>query len=484
MLTIDDLHEYQKVAIDHQLNHDDSMLWLGTGLGKTISTLTTIVQRMALGQVRKTLIIAPLRVIQAVWSQEALKWEHTKHLRFKIVVGDRSERTRKLHEPADIYLINYEALSWFVGVYTTHYLPFDMIVFDEVSKMKTSTSIRVSGGKRDRTDANGNEYTIKYKGWRHIKDDFMYRTGLTGTPASNGLIDLHGQYLVVDGGARLFEYVTHFRDAFFKPDRMGWTHKVTKQGEKAIQSRISDITIKMDSKDYLDLPSVVYSDLFVTLPDGARSAYEDVETEMFHTLDSGVELEVFSHAAVSNKCCQISNGCAYLPESTNSVVIHNAKLDALGDLMTEANGSPVLVTYSFKSDAVQIMKRFKKYKPVNLSASNSADTDKIITKWQSGQIKMMIAHPASVAHGIDGLQHGGHIIIWYGLNWSLELYQQLNDRINRQGQTKSVSITRILASDTIDIAVSDALERKCETQDDLKDALQRYRESKRLVRKD
>lgn len=481
MLNPSDLHGYQKEAITHQLQHDDSMLWLGMGLGKSAITLTTVVDRMRAGLVKKTLVIAPLRVVQSVWAQEALKWSHTRHLKFSIMHGSRVARTRMLFEKADVYLINYENLNWMVEVLNKYFIskgepiPIDMVVFDEVSKMKNSTSMRLAGGKRDIIDDKGVEHPVKVEGWRSIVDLFKYRTGLTGTPASNGLIDLHGQYLCIDGGKRLGTHVTHFRNAFFKADHMRWNYTPTETGAEGISKAISDITIKMDSKDYLDMPAVVITDLMVDMSVKARKVYDEIEREMFSKLDNGSELEVFSKASVSSKCLQIANGAAYLPESTEFEIIHKEKLEALDSVLEEAAGSPVLCAYNFKSDATRIMKHFKKYKPVNLTATSATHTPGVLGKWKQGQIKLLLGHPSSVGHGIDGLQDKGHIVVWFGLNWSLELYDQMNARVNRQGQSKTVSIIRILTKDTMDLAVVDALESKCSTQEGLKSAIHRYR---------
>lgn len=467
----------------HQLTHDDSMLWLGMGLGKTPVTLTTIIDRMRAGQVKKTLIFGPLRVIQAVWARESRKWEHTKHLRFSVVHGNKEKRTRALFADADIYLINYEAMNWLAETLDHYYisqgkeLPFEMVVYDEVSKLKNSNTLRMKGGKRDRKDGRGEVYEIYVTGWRKLINLFKYRTGLTGTPASNGYLDLHGQFLAVDGGVRLGEYVTHYKDSYFMSDYNGWTYTPTELGKQWIEHKISDITVKMDSRDYLDLPDVQVTNLMVDLPASARKAYKEIEKQMFTQLDTGREIEVFSKSSISNKTLQFCNGSPYfVAGSPEFEALHDAKLDALEDVLEEAGGSPVLCSYTFKSDAVRIMKKFKKYKPVNLTDTPSKDTEKVIDKWNRGEIKLLIGHPASMGHGVDGLQQAGHIIVWFGLNWSLELYEQMNGRINRQGQSHPVSLIRILCNDTVDLAVADAIERKTDDQEGLKAALQRYRD--------
>lgn len=482
MLKPQQLHEYQKECVLHQLYHNESMLWLQMGLGKTPITLTTIVDRMRAGQVQKTLIFGPLRVIQAVWEREARKWEHTRHLKFSVMHGTKEQRLRALFAKADVYLINYEAMNWLAETLDHYYLsqgkplPFQMVVYDEISKLKNSTSLRMDGGNRDRKDNHGTVHKIKVTGWRKIIPHIPIRTGLTGTPASNGYLDLHGQYLAIDNGQRLGKFITHFKDDFFASDYMGWTHTPTELGKQAIEKRISDITKKMDAKDYLDMPAVQVTNMLVDMPPKARKGYQDVERDMFTQLESGREVEVFSRSSVSNKCLQFCNGSPYYPESTEYEALHDAKLDALESILEEAGGQPVLCSYTFKADAERILKRFKSYKPVNLTAVASKDTEKVINDWNSGKLKLLIGHPASMGHGIDGLQEAGNIIVWFGLNWSLELYEQMNGRIDRQGQNRPVSIIRILCRDTIDLAVVDAIERKTDDQEGLKAALQRYRD--------
>lgn len=482
MLKPQQLHEYQKECVLHQLYHNESMLWLQMGLGKTPITLTTIVDRMRAGQVQKTLIFGPLRVIQAVWEREARKWEHTRHLKFSVMHGTKEQRLRALFAKADVYLINYEAMNWLAETLDHYYLsqgkplPFQMVVYDEISKLKNSTSLRMAGGNRDRKDKHGTVHKIKVTGWRKIIPHIPIRTGLTGTPASNGYLDLHGQYLAIDNGQRLGKFITHFKDDFFASDYMGWTHTPTELGKQAIEERISDITKKMDAKDYLDMPAVQVTNMLVDMPPKARKGYQDVERDMFTQLESGREVEVFSRSSVSNKCLQFCNGSPYYPESTEYEALHDAKLDALESILEEAGGQPVLCSYTFKADAERILKRFKSYKPVNLTAVASKDTEKVINDWNSGKLKLLIGHPASMGHGIDGLQEAGNIIVWFGLNWSLELYEQMNGRIDRQGQKRPVSIIRILCRDTIDLAVVDAIERKTDDQEGLKAALQRYRD--------
>lgn len=483
LLTPQQLFDFQRECYFHMMNHDDSMLWLQMGMGKTPITLTVILDRMRAGQVQKTLIFGPLRVIQSVWVRESRKWSHTRHLRFSTMHGTREKRSRAMFADADIYLINYESMNWLAQQLDHYYLsqdkplPFQMVVYDEVSKLKSSTTLRMAGGNRDRKDRRGETHKIKVTGWRKILPHFQYRTGLTGTPASNGYLDLHGQYLAVDGGQRLGEFITHYKDSYFTTDYSGWKYEPTELGKQWIEYQISDITKKMDAADYLDMPESKTINMMVDLPIAARKAYMEVEKKMFTRLDSGSEIEVFSRSSVSNKCLQFCNGSPYLDSNSPEFeAIHDAKLDALEEVLEGAGGSPVLCSYTFRADAERIMKKFKKLRPVNLTAASSKLTGSIIDRWNKGEIKLLIGHPASMGHGIDGLQDSGSIIVWYGINWSLELYLQMNGRLDRQGQKHSVSIIRILCNDTVDLAVADAIERKTDDQDGLKAALQRYRD--------
>jgi len=283
-LTPDMLRQYQMQAYGHMAHNDASMLCLGMGLGKTVSTLTAFTYRQQQRQVTKMLVVAPLRVMQAVWAREARKWTHLQHLRFSVIHGAKEKRLRALFANADIYLCNYENLNWLAEVLDHYYLsqgkplPFQMVVYDEITKMKNSTSLRLAGGVRDRKDKRGNTHEIRVTGWRKIMNHFEYRVGLTGTPASNGYLDLHGQYLVLDGGKRLGEYVTHYKNSYFESDYMGWGYKPTEQGKRIIESKIADITLKMDTRDYLDLPPVSYTNIMVDLPDKARKIYQEVNT--------------------------------------------------------------------------------------------------------------------------------------------------------------------------------------------------------------
>lgn len=479
-----DLREYQRAAILHLLYHNDAMLWLGMGLGKTVVTLTAIVDRMKAGHLKKTIVFGPLRVVHSVWTKEARKWSHTKHLRFSVIHGNPQKRLRALFADADVYLINYENMNWLAEALHTYCIsrgeaiPFQMAVYDEVTMLKNSTSLRIAGGTRFKKDDRGNEYAIKVYGWRKLIDLFQFRVGLTGTAASNGYIDLHGQYLAIDGGKRLGEYITPYRDSYFTTGWNGWGYEPTKIGKKFIEQKISDITLEMNTRDYLDLPPVHQSDLLVDLPEKARKHYDELEEELFTALDSGREVELFNRTSLSIKLLQICNGLLYSggpEEGSPYETMHSAKLEALDEIIEEASGSPVLCAYTFVADSQRIMDKFKKLKPVDLTRTKATATQQVIDRWNEGKVRLLIGHPRSIGHGIDGLQNSGHTVAWYGLTWSWELYRQLNERIDRNGQKHVVKIIRILCANTVDLAVADAIRSKSTTDVDLRAAVQRYR---------
>jgi SNF2 family DNA or RNA helicase len=471
MLTPNLLHDYQKKAVNFQCTHAHSMLWLDMGLGKTVITLTTIAHLLGTGFLRGVLIVAPIRVIRLVWRQEAAKWQHTKHLTFSVVAGNRDQRTRAIMRPADVYMINYENMKWLAEVLQTYYIskgrpiPFNGVVWDEISKMKNSTTNRVHAWFNGQRNEN-------------VLDHFDWRTGLTGTPASNGYKDLHGQYLVVDSGKRLGKFKTAFMTQWYKKDPSGGRKDIPyKDTEENIKHLIADITLEMSAEDYNPLPDLMVNDVEVELPDDLRQKYEQFEQEFFLTLDSGKEIEVFNKAALTNKCLQFSNGSIY-PVAGLPLwePIHDLKLQALEDILDEAQGSPVLCSYAFRSDAERIMERFKSIRPINLTECKSESAlVNAMDRWQSGDCQLMIGHPSSMGHGVDGLQKTGHILVWYGLNWSLDLYEQFNARVRRQGQGAPVICHRILTRDTLDQAQAMALSEKATTQEGLRKAVKQYR---------
>jgi SNF2 family DNA or RNA helicase len=464
------LFPYQQKLIFHQCTHPNSMLWVEMGLGKTVATLSSIANLLEAGCINAVLIVAPLRVCKMVWRQEAMKWAHTQHLTFSMVMGDKNTRINALVRKANIYLINYENLKWLVGVLLDYFikkgkpLPFDGLVWDEIHKMKNSTAKRVTA-------------------FRKILSHFRWTSGLTGTPASNGYKDLHGQYLVIDGGFRLGQYKTEFMTRYYyQNENKLIAHKGT---EDTIKKKISDITMEMSAEDYNPLPKLIVNDVLVDFSPILRSMYESLEKEFFFRLDSGEEIEVFNRASLINKLIQFSNGAVYVtPGQPEYEVVHDIKLDALEDIIEEAQGKQVLCSYAFKSDAKRIMAKFKHLDPINLTECKSTKSlETAMRRWKTNQCPLMIGHPASMGHGIDGLQDGGNIVVWYGLNWSLDLFDQFNARVRRQGQPTPVICHRIVTENTFDLVQMEALKSKAVTQDSLRKAVNDYRIKKSLTTK-
>lgn len=464
MLTRSQLHQYQVVATDHIVDHPKSMLWLDMGLGKTISTLTAIVDYMDRMQVYGVLVLAPLRVCQAVWEQEAAKWEHTRHLTFSSITGPASRREWNLMRKANVYLLNYDNVRWAVDKYYEHFdarglsLPFNMIVFDEVSKLKNST-------------------TKRHKALRRMLPVIDYRVGLTGTPASNGYKDLHGQYLALDDGQRLGEYITHFREQYMHKSFDGFNYELNTGAENSIQHALGDVTLQMSAKGLLDLPDVTVNDIWLDMPPAAMDQYKQLEKDMFVQMDDGAQIEVFNAAALTGKCLQAANGALYVePGEPGYSILHDTKLDALDDVIEEAAGSPVLILYAYKHDKERIMQRHPGCQQFKSGMSKTA-TENMIRDWNAGKVPLLMGHPASMGHGLN-LQDGGHIAVWYGLNWSLELYEQANARLDRQGQTHPVVQHRLLCSGTMDEGVAAALDGKRTTQAELRQAIYDYRNAR------
>jgi len=463
VLTPAQLFPYQQSAVNFQCTHPATMLWLDMGLGKTSITLTSVAHLIATGFLTGVVIVAPIRVIRLVWRQEALKWTHTKHLTFSLLTGTKDQRTRALLRPANIFLVNYENLGWLAETLATYFisknrpLPFNGLVWDEISKCKNSNTQRVKATKK-------------------ILPHFVWTTGLTGTPASNGYKDLHGQYLVVDKGLRLGTSKTAFRQRFYRKE--GPHREVPFEGaEDEIKQLIGDITLEMSAADYNPLPDMIVNDVEIELPENLRALYNRMEKELFIQLDSGKEVEMFNQAALTNKCLQFSNGAMY-PVAGMPLwePIHDLKLEALEEIIDEAQGQQVLCAYAYRSDAERIMDRFKHLRPVNLTECKSeAALQNAMARWASGDCLLMIGHPASMGHGIDGLQKRGHIIVWYGLNWSLDLYDQMNARIRRQGQGAPVICHRLMVLETLDQAQAMALDEKAQTQAGLRNAVKQYR---------
>lgn len=463
-----DLFQYQDRASNHQCTHFETMLWLDMGLGKTVITLSSIEYLIRIGLLRGVLIVAPIRVCRMVWKQEAAKWTHTQPLIFSMMVGTKDQRVRALLQPAHVYLINYENMRWLTRVLQTYFIktgrhiPFDGLVLDEITKCKNSTTKRV-------------------KEFKNILSIFKWKTGLTGSPASNGYKDLHGQYLMLDGGKRLGTAKSAFMKRFYTKN--GFKDIARNYTENEIKAIIGDITMEMSAEDYNPLPDMIYQDIMIEFDDKLMEQYQILENEFFMQLDSGERLEVFNAAAMTNKCLQFANGCVY-PEPGNPwwEKVHDLKLEALEEIISECNGEPVLCAYAYRSDAERIMEKFKKLRPINLTmCKTQGQLDNAMSRWVNRDCLLMIGHPASMGHGIDGLQEYGNHLAWYGLNWSLDLYDQFNARIRRQGQGKPVFNHRIMISGTLDEAQSLALSEKTHTQTSLRNAVKQYRHHKGIT---
>jgi SNF2 family DNA or RNA helicase len=466
MRSLDDLWEYQRRAINFQCTHPYTALWLCPGLGKTGTTLTSIAHLLNVGFLKAVLIIAPIRVCRLVWRQEALKWSQTKHLTFNMIMGTKDQRIRALMKPANVYVTNFENLKWLSETLQTYYLskdkplPFDGVVFDEHSKMKTSTTDRV-------------------RAFLKVLPHFKWRTGLTGSPASNGYKDLHGQFLVLDGGQRLGTSKTEFERRFYKKAGPYKTVPLP-QTEETIKNLIGDITLTMSADEYLKLPDLIVNNVEVELPDDVRALYDKLEEEYFVTLDTGQDVEVFNAASLTNKLLQFSNGATY-PVAGMPLWerVHDAKLDAMEDIIEEAAGQQVLCFYAYRSDAERIMAKFKELDPINLTECKSESALRnAMHRWQTNDCRLMICHPASASHGVDGLQHAGNIIVFFGLTWSLELYEQGIARLRRQGQGAPVFVHRIISINTMDQAQAMALADKANNQTALRNAVKNYRQQK------
>lgn len=432
-------HDYQKFATDHIVNNPISALFLDMGLGKTVTTLTAIYDLMFdCFVVRKVLVIAPLRVARDTWPVEIRKWEHLKGLTYSVVIGSEETRKAALKRKAHIYLINRENVDWLINK-SGYEFDFDMVVIDELSSFKSSQSKR-------------------FKSLLELRPKIKRIVGLTGTPASNGMMDLWAEFRLLDLGQRLGRYISNFRNMYFLPDKYYgdkvYTYKLRLGAEEKIYNAIGDITISMKANDFLNMPECIMNEVEVELSDGERKFYKTLENQMALEVKDKV-IDAVNAAALSNKLLQMANGAVY-DEKGEMVKIHDRKLDALEDLIEGANGKPVLVAYWFKHDLARIRSRFK---------VREIKTSQDIQDWNDGKIQLAVIHPASAGHGLN-LQAGGSTMVWFGLTWSLELYQQTNARLWRQGQKAStVVIHHIIAKGTIDEAVMRALGRKEKSQE-------------------
>lgn len=453
------LYNYQLVSTQHIIDHPFCGLFLDMGLGKTIATLTAIDYLIYSDlAVKSVLVVAPKRVAEIVWSDEIEKWEHVKHLRYVKVIGSPKKRITALKQKADIYIISRDNFVWLCAYYGGKFLPFDMVVFDELSSFKSAKSQR-------------------FKAARMIRPSLKRVVGLTGTPAPNGLIDLWPQMYLIDMGSRLEKTITRYREKYFKPGMTNgavvYNYRLLQDSESLIHEKIKDVVISMKAEDYLDMPDKIFNFVKLKFDDKTQKQYDEFEKEAVLELqwqkaeddfeEDPLYISAINAAALSNKLLQFANGAIY-DEDKNFHEIHEVKLDALEELVEEADGKPMLVAYTYQHDYKRILKRLAKYNPRLLK------TEQDIRDWNAGKIQVGVAHPASLGHGLN-MQEGGHIITWFGLTWSLELFQQFIARVYRQGQKFPVIINILMIAKTMDEDVRKAIEFKDRKQGALMEAV-------------
>ena len=441
------LHNYQVVAKDFIIGHPYAAVILDMGMGKTATTLSAVNELMFdRFEVTKVLVIAPLRVANTVWSDEIEQWAELRHLRYSKIVGTPKQRKVALQKDADVYIVNRENLPWLVEQ-CSPYFKWDMVVIDELSSFKSWQSKR-------------------FKAFMAMRPYMKRIVGLTGTPSSNGLMDLFAEFKVIDGGERLGRFIGEFRSRYFEEGRRNgsivYEYIPMDYAECQIQDKISDITISMKALDYLDMPDLISTKKLVRMSEKEKEKYSQFKKEYVLSELDGLEVTAANAASLTNKLVQLSNGAVYSDDHT-VVALHEQKLDALEDILESANGEPVLVAYWFKHDLARIMGRLEKLKV----KSRVLKTEEDIREWNKGNVPVGILHPASAGHGLN-LQKGGHHLVWFGLTWSLELYQQTNARLWRQGQeAETVVIQHIVTEGTIDEEILKALENKDAQQERL-----------------
>ena len=431
-------HDYQAYAIDYIETHPVAAVLLDMGLGKTVISLTAIADLLFDSFVaHRVLVIAPLRVARDTWPAEIDKWSHLQHLTYTVAVGTAKERRAALMRSADITIINRENLSWLIED-SGFPFDYDTVIVDELSSFK-------------------NHQSKRFKALLRVRPTIKRIIGLTGTPSSNGLMDLWAEFRLLDMGQRLGRFITQYRNTYFMPDKRNgeiiYSYKPLPFAEDAIYRKISDITISMRSTDHLKMPELVSTQYEVQLSDAEAERYADLKQELILQLPDG-EVTAANAAALTGKLAQLANGAIYA-DTGEVVEFHERKLDALEDIIESANGKPVLVAYWFRPDLQRIRSRFD---------VRELKSSKDITDWNSGKVPVAVIHPASAGHGLN-LQSGGSTLVWFGLTWSLELYQQTNARLWRQGQSAgTVVIQHIVTKGTIDERILKALQAKDKTQ--------------------
>lgn len=461
MLQRSNLHGYQRTAVEHIKQHPDAALFLDMGLGKTVSTLTAIADLINEFEVTKVLIVAPKRVAEMTWGDEIENWSHISHLRLSVIKGTAKQREIAARADADVYTVSRDNLVWLLQTWGGSKVPYDMLVLDELSSFK-------------------NHQSKRFKAAKIIRRSVSRVVGLTGTPAPNGLIDLWAQMYLVDGGQRLGKTITDYRANYFRPGAQNggivYEYKPLAITEAVLGEKIADITLSMKALDFLDMPELTYLNNYVELSPKVKKQYNKFEEDQVLELlrDANydyAEITALSATALSNKLLQFAGGAIY-DADRNVHTVHDEKLETLVEMIEAANGSPVLVAYNFQHEKARILEALKSFGAEALEGVDS------VRRWNEGKIPVLVTHPASAGHGLN-MQKGGNRIIWYGTTWSLELYQQFNARLWRQGQKNSVFVHHIITRGTIDERVIAALSGKADTQNGLmnmvKELIKKYR---------
>lgn len=452
-MTETDLHDYQRACVEHIITHPYCGVFLDMGLGKTVSTLTAVNDLMYdYCEINSVLVIAPKRVAESVWREEAEKWDHLKHLTFSKITGPERKRAAAARAKADIHIVSRDNIAWLCALFGGR-LPYEMVIADELSSFKSHKSMRFAALKAARP------YIKRF-------------VGLTGTPAPNGLIDLWPQVYLMDRGERLEKTVTRYREKYFRAGQTNghvvYSYRLLPDAERQIRDRIKDICVSMKAEDYLKLPERADNYIRLRMPDDLKAKYDSFEKDKVLELmtglkEDGTQISVMNAAALSNKLLQFANGAVY-DEMRNVHPVHDIKLEALKEIVDGAAGQPVLVAWTYQFDRDRIKEALKGYSPRELKGGRDIDD------WNAGRVQVMLAHPASAGHGLN-LQAGGHIVVWFGQTWSLELYQQFNARLHRQGQTKGVIVHHLVLKGTHDEDVVRALKYKDSQQNALMDSI-------------
>ena len=445
-------HEYQKEAVKFLLSRGSGSLWLDPGLGKTATVLSAFRILRLKGMAKCMLVIAPLRPAYAVWPKEVLKWEQFKDLSVGVLHGAKKDKV--LQRPHDIYVINFEGLNWLSGRFNGKAWPFDILVVDEISYMK-------------------NTQTQRFKTLKVLLNKFHRRWGLTGSPAPNSLLDIFGPQYIIDQGATFGPYITHFRTSYFYPSGFGgYEWRLQPDGEDRIYKALEGKVLRMAALDHLDLPELTYNDVMIELPEKAKHLYDEFEKQLTIDLGNG-QITAVNAAVAVMKGQQIANGGSYIDGNEKKTIhLHDAKTEAVQELVEELSGQPVIIGYHYHHDLERLQAAFP-HAPVIGSGVVDKKLEQIVNDWNLGCIPILLAHPMSAGHGLN-LQGAGHAVIWYSLTWSLEVYEQFIRRLWRQGQRNHIVVHHIIAKDTIDEAIMLAIRKKDKTQQKLLNAVKDY----------